>query len=170
MKNIKIIFVLFILVMLSSCSVQEKASPEIVVKRLKAGYSEFVFENDGFYSDGNYYIFFNFKNTTALIKMETDKNNSVARISVSFESDDNNDVVFDLIEPLITVYSLKEDCTEIIKSLSCEKDGFSYAYGHDHIYSLVRNGKNIYFEIINNRLSEYSAPQLTLKQNDRENF
>ena len=170
MKNIKFIFVLFMLVILSSCSVQEKASPEIVVERLKAGYTEFVFENDGFYSDGNYYIFFNFKNTTALIKMETDKNNSVARISVSFDSDDNNDVVFDLIEPLITVYSLKEDCTEIIKSLSCEKDGFSYAYGHEHIYSLVRNGKNIYFEIINNCLLQYSAPTLTLKQNDRENF
>lgn len=164
MKIFRLFAVLFLIFILQSCSIQEKVSPNILKTRIEKQYPEFVFDNNGFYKENNYYNFAVFKEETIAFKMYFDENDTVVKIAVLF---DNNDETENIIKPVIETFSPNEDCEKTISELKQNGEGFSYSYGKEYTYSLVVNENNVYFEVFNYSLSDYTVPDLTLKQNDR---
>ena len=164
MKIFRLFSILFLLIILSSCSVQEKVSPEILKTRIEKQYPEFIFNNNGIYKENSFYTFAVFEEKKIIFKMNFDENYSVNKIALLF---DNNNEYENIIKPVIKTFSPNEDCEKIISELEQKKEGFFYSYGKEYSYSLGVNEKNVYFEVFNNRLSDYKVPELTLKQNDR---
>ncbi len=164
MKTIRLITVLFLIIILPSCSVQEKVSPNILKTRIEKQYPEFVFDNKGFYKENNYYNIALFKEETIAFKMNIDESDTVNKIAVFFY---NNDETENIIKPVIKTFSPNEDCERIISDLKQKREGFFYSYGKEYSYSLAVNDNNVYFEVFNNKLSDYTIPDLTLKHNDR---
>ena len=169
MKKTAITFALFIILILSGCSVQERVSPLILIDRLTEQSSEIIFDPQYSYFEGNSFIgFINYKNiNNVVIKIHTADGNSVKKISV-YSSADNK--VFELIKLLIDIYSPKEDCENILKELTDNTESFRYSFGKEYSYSLAVTDDSIYFEAFNNNLSEFTIPDLTLKANDRINY
>lgn len=169
MKKIKVFILLFCLLGFSSCSIQERVSPEKLKERLAGGCADLVFEDKGFYIEKNFYDFAIYKNIKIAFKFVTDDSGTVYKVSESFIVDDSN-TIQDLIEPIISVYSPKEDFEKIKDELLNREKKYNFSYGKEHNYSLINDGKSVYFEVYNNRLSNYSIPELTLKENDKQDF
>lgn len=167
MRSRKIISVIILILFLSSCSVQERASPEILKSRIEKNYPEFVFENSGYYLNDCFYIFAVFRNSNIAFKIAADENNIANKISLSFEMNDNIKELSEIIKPVIETFSPKEECEIIIEELINAEEGFRYSYGKEYTYSLAVNGKSVFFDVFNNRLSGYTVPELTLKPNDK---
>lgn len=167
MRKLRLFSVIFLILILSSCSVQKRVSPEILKSRIEKNYPEFVFEKEGYYFNDCFYIFVVYNGSDIAFKIAVDENNTANKISLSFELNDNISEISDIITPVIEAFSPDEDCKKIIEELIKNEEGFFYSFGKEHSYSLAVNGKNIYFEVFNNRLSDYTMPELTLKQNDR---
>lgn len=170
MSKFKLAAVIALILFLSSCSVQERTNPEIIKSRIENSYPEFVFENDGYYLNDYYYAFAGYKNCDIAFKIRTNENNVANKISISFEINENISEIAEVIRPVIEIFSPNEDCDKIVNELIDTEKAFSYSYGKEYSYSLAVNEKNVYFEVFNNRLAEYSVPDLTLKENDRITF
>lgn len=170
MKKYKIIPIIILLLFLSACSVQEKVSPEIFKSRIEKNYPEFVFENDGYYLNDCFYVFACYNNNDIAFKIGISENYIANKISLSFEKNESLKEISEIIRPVIEVFSPNEDGEIIIDELINTEEGFYYSYGKEYSYSLAVNEKNIYFEVFNNRLSNYTIPELTLKQNDKTTF
>ena len=168
MRKLRIIsaIILILVLVLSSCSVQERISPEIFKSRTEKNYPEFVFENEGYYLNDYFYIFAVYNGSDIVFKIAVDENNTANKISISFEMNDNIKEISDIIKPVIEIFSPNEDCKKIADELINKEGEFRYSYGKEYSYSLAVNGKNIYFDVFNNRLSDYTVPELTLKQHD----
>lgn len=167
MRKLRLFSVIFLILILSSCSVQKRVSPEILISRIEKHYPEYVFENAGYYLNNYFYVFAVFNGSDIAFKIAVDENNTANKISLSFEMNDNISEISDIITPVIEAFSPDEDCKKITEELMKNEEGFFYSFGKEHSYSFAVNRKNAYFEVFNNRLSDYTVPELTLKQNDR---
>lgn len=170
MRKTLFVWVIACLILFNSCSVQEKVSPDILIKRLETKCVDLVFDNEGYYKGNDYYIFAVYESLNTAFKFKTDDSGTVYKVSVSFIIGENRNIISPIIEPVISVFSPREISDEVLKDLLSLKKEYNYYYGQDYTYSLIENEKNIYFEVFNNKLSGYTIPELTLKENDKSDF
>ncbi len=169
MKKISLAISVLLILLLSSCTVQERVSPPIFVGRLNEISKDFNYISENSYYDENFFIsFFNYKDLkNIVIKMQLSDDNSIIKISLITN---NNSSAFELIKLLIETYSPEEDSTVILNELTEKEKGYCYSFGNEYTYSVFKSDKEIYFEIFINSESDYSVPDLTLKANDKIEF
>ena len=169
MKKFSLAIFLLLILLLPSCTVQERVSPLIFIDRLNEISDDFNFISENSYYDDNVFIsFLDFKDLKSIaIKMQLSDDNSIIKISLITI---NNSRAFELIKLLIETYSPEEDSNVIFNELTGIEKGFYYSFGNEYTYSVFKSDKDIYFEVFINSQSDYSVPDLTLKPNDKIEF
>lgn len=169
MKKISLAISLLLILLLPSCTVQERVSPLIFIDRLNEISADLNFISENSYYDDNVFIsFLDFKDLKSIaIKMQLSDDNSIIKISLITI---NNSRAFELIKLLIETYSPEEDSNVIFNELTGTEKGFCYSFGNEYTYSVFKSDKEIYFEVFINSQSDYSVPDLTLKSNDKIKF
>lgn len=169
----KLILPLVFLLLFSSCSVQEKMSPEIFMERLEKNFDRFEYENaEKYYENNNYVCYLNSDSADEfMIEIITDTNNNAVKICFAAFETDNGDEFVSAAQAIIKSFSANDDGAAVCKELF-EKNGssndFSYYETQWYRYCASFIDSVIYFSAESKKLSPESEYELTLKQNDNK--
>ena len=171
----KIISIFFVIKLLTSCSVQEKMSPEIFIERLNKEYLLINSDSfDDFLSDNKYFCFFTNKNNSEfLIELNINDNIDITKISLACMQVDKENDFINLAESIINVYSNNVLSQDVINNLfengKIKKD-IKYYDTQWHLFTASADENGLYFSITNKKLNPREEVLLSLKSNDRITF
>lgn len=175
MKKFKIIPLFIAFILFSSCSVQEKMSPEIFVERLSKEY--LLINSDSFndfLSDNKYFCFLTNKNNTEfLIELNINDSNDITKIGLACTQVDKEKDFINLVESILNVYSKNASSKEIINNLFENgklKKQITYYDTQWHLFTASADKNGLYFSITNKKLNPWEESLLSLKSNDRITF
>ncbi len=169
MRKIPIVFILIF--MLSSCSLQEKVSPEIFIQRLCAEDENIMVDDSLCFNKNNVFTaYFSYADSADFV-LETDVDGlgNAKKINLACAQTDKVVLFKKCVESVISVYSPDENTDEIIDSLFPEKESygkFTYYETRWYVYSAVLSEKGLYFSSENKKLSPQNEEALSLKPND----
>lgn len=167
----KIIILLFIMIILSSCSVQEKMNSEMFIERLsKKDIQIEIKTSEIIYEDGkSYYYFISENNAKFLIVMYNDENKNINKISLTC-NDINAEKDFMLYAKyIIDTFSFDDSSESVVKEIFKDakiNSGFSYYETQWYYYTSALSDNSMFFSIENKKLSQRKNTELTLKPND----
>ncbi len=174
--NKKIILLSFVVLLLfSSCSVQEKMSPEIFFKRLSKQTDMFDFENSEQFLEKTDYICFvkDYTGTEHVFELSVTDSGDINKISLACNVTDKAENFISVIEQIIIVYSPEESTDEIINSLTENgkiSNKMTYHETQWHSWCIYADENGQYFSVTNKKLTEQSEIELSLKPNDKSGF
>lgn len=168
MKRVIIAFVT--LIFLSSCSAQEKVSPDIFIERFSAADENVTFNgNPEFCDDGKYTYYFTYAGLPLVAEIHIDGQENAKKINLACSEAGKAELFRQCAESVICVYSPEEKADEIIDLLfrGKDRDGtFLYHETHWYTYSVVLSENGLFFSMENRKLSPRSEVELSLKPND----
>lgn len=166
MKKIVSIIPLLLIIILSSCTAQEKMNPLIFIERFEANYPEFtVSENDFFIEDNNYICFFSDDNNSDYVmKIYTDDEENIKKICLACNKTDKTDRIKFVCEAIIKTYAPTEDAASIIRSIFSGERNYHNTQWYRYTSSLVDD--TVFFSVENMKIATDTDAQLTLKEND----
>lgn len=169
MKKFLIVFIALLL--LSSCSVQEKVSPGIFVERLCAADENAELDNDLSFGSGEVYTYYiTYAQSLRLVaEMRSDGQGNVKKINLACNKTDKADLFMQCVKSVICVYSPEENPDEILKAVfpGKESDGtFFYHETQWYKYSAVLSENGLFFSTENKKVSPQSEVEFSLKPND----
>lgn len=166
MKKIFYAFFPLVMLVLSSCSVQEKMNPHIFIQRLKDNYAEINIVNDEIlFETENYFCFLIDKsNNKYVLQFETDSDGSIKKICLVAKKAVKTDNFNFVMESIIKTYSPSEDSNKIIDSLFI--DDRNYFNTQWYRYSSLITEGNLFFSVENMKISTNTDAELSLKSND----
>ncbi len=167
----KICFVFAVLFFISSCSAQEKVSPEIFVERLCAADENAKPDAELFFIDGEVYTYYiSYAQTLNLVvEMNTDTQGNVKKINLACSETDKADMFIQCVKSVICVYSPDEDADKILNEIfpAENRDStFLYCETQWYMYSAVVSENGLFFSTENKKVSPQSEVEFSLKPND----
>lgn len=171
----RIVFLLVFLLVLCSCSVQEKVDTEIFMERfLKA--SE-MFDSEGcekIYGENSNIIFINDKyGTEYVFEFFTDENSNINKISFACTQTDKAENFVVCLREIINTYSPDENADDVIASLTENgkiRNKFTYYETKWYSYASYSDENGMHFSVTNKKLVVPSTVELSLKPNDKSGF
>ena len=167
----RIALLILSLMLLASCSAQEKVNINILTGRL-CEYDEFfvIDEALSFSEESSDTVFFEYGGENGFV-METraDGQGNTEKINLACSSTDKIDLFTQCVKSVISVYAPDEASDEIIKELFKKRGsdtGIGYYETKWYSYSAGLSGDCLYFSVENRKLSPRSEVELSLKQND----
>lgn len=175
MKKNFIFIMIFSLVFLSACSVQEKMSPEIFLERLceksdifSSESAEILYDETGcvcFIDDvyGTEYVFNFVMSDSGFIK----------KISFVCSEKDKAENYILCLKDMINVYSPDESTENVIRELTVNgkmKQGFTNYDTQWYLWSSYTDENGFFVSVINKKLTEVPTVELSLKPNDKVAF
>ncbi len=166
----RIISVIVMLLMLSSCSQQINLNPYIFFERLEKADKNLVAETENIFSqDGNYVCYAKYCDTVnTAFQLYTDDDGNVKKISLACNQADKADLFIECVKSVISVYS--DDETEtVINSIFKEKKISNECLYYDtqwYSYSAILSEKGLFFSSESKKLSPQTEVELSLKPND----
>lgn len=155
---------------LSSCSLQEKVSPEIFIERLCAADENFIFDGESlFCGDGTYTYYITYSDLPLVAEIRIDGDENSKKINLACGETDKVELFIKCVESVIRVYSPDENIEEIHKEifpLQESENSFYYYETKWYKYSSVLSEKGLYFSTENKKISPQSEVELSLKPND----
>lgn len=167
----KTVILVIILMLLSSCSVQEKMNAEMFFERFKKSGPELDFQNsEYFYTDDKCQLFIkNTNGTEFLIELFNDKKNNINKITITCsDTKAQADFLF-CAKHIVKTFSFDDSAESVLNEIC--KDGkinkeFSYHETQWYYYALASNNNILFFSVENKKLSPDKNTDLTLKPND----
>ncbi len=166
----RIISVFILLILLSSCSVQENMSPHIFVGRLQKVDDSIVIDIDNMFSENGKYVCYGKYAQTAdvVFQMTVNEQGSIKKISLACNQKDKADLFIECVKSVIDIYS--DDGSETVKnSLFVKKkisDECIYYDTQWYSYSAVLSENGLFFSAESKKLSPQSEVEFSLKPND----
>ena len=166
MKKVLIIIPLIFLMIITSCTKQEKVNPLVFIDRLTYNYPEFTVNENDFYRESNNYICFmrDKNNSEFLIKIYTDSDKNIKKICLACGSAEKTDSFKFVSEAIIKTYAPQEDTELIIKSVFKNERDYYNSQWYRYTSSVFEG--TLFFSVENMKLSTESDAELTLKEND----
>ncbi len=167
----KIFCLISVLLILGSCSVQEKVSPMIFMKRIIKTDNNLNADIDSsFVEDNNYICFAKYaEKTDVVFEIKTDEGGNVKKISLACTQADKTDDFIDCVSSVIKTYAPDDDIQSVLSSILLTKntsDNFSYHETQWYLYSSAVTENGLYFSVENKKLIPQSEVEFSLKQND----
>lgn len=153
------------IVLLNSCSVQDKMNPLIFIEKFSeiSGYSIKI--DTPVYTDNNCIFFFTDENNNEYVcELLTDKAKNIKKICLASDNANKAESFIKFSEMTINIFSPDDESSFIISKLF--KNNFDYTDSQWYSYSSVISEKGMFFSIISKKLLTESDAELTLKQND----
>lgn len=166
MKKYISFIILFLIIILSSCSVQEKMNPIIFMERFKENYPEFIIsENDYFVENNNYICFFSDNgDTDYALKIYTDADENIKKICLACSETDKTERIKFVCEAIVKTYAPHENSELIINSLFADERNYHNSQWYRYTSSLIEG--TAYFSVENMKIATDTDAGLTLKEND----
>lgn len=167
----KTILIIFVLLFLSSCSVQEKMNSEMFIERFSKSGAELDFQNaEGFYNDEKYLCYIkNANGTELLIELFEDEESNISKITLACSDIKAQAEFISCAKHIIETFSFDDSADSVLKEIC--KDGkinneFSYYETQWYYYSTASTENILFFSIENKKLSPPKNTEFTLKPND----
>lgn len=156
-----------VLLLLSSCTVQEEVSPDLFISRFAQVYPDYSLEADGmFYENEKCVLFANDASGNRFaIEMTADERGRVRKISLACVDADKAENMFSFAKDVISVYAADENPESVAASLNIGKN-YSYHETQWYYYSFSSTETGLFFSVENKKLSPEKEVALTLKEND----
>lgn len=163
MKKIYVTLSIFLIVILSSCSMQEKMNPEIFIERLIRN-SEITIKNE-FFENEKYVCYFSDKsNCNFIIRIDSDSGRNAKKICLACTETSKTENFKSMTETVIKTFAPNEKIDEILSSLFSEE--WNYYNSQWYRYSSAVSEKGLYFSIESVKLSTQTDAEMTLKPNN----
>lgn len=156
-----------IILLFSSCTVQEEVSPELFISRFAETYPDFSVETDGmFYENEKSVLFANdASGCRFVVELTADEQGRVRKISLACVDADMAENMFSFAKDIVSVYAPHENAQSVAEKLNGEKS-FSYYETQWYYYSFSSTEAGLFFSVENKKLSPVKDVGLTLKEND----
>ncbi|MBR3781566.1 MAG: hypothetical protein IKK63_10250 [Clostridia bacterium] len=173
MKRI-VILIIFLLV-LCSCSVQEKMSTEIFTERFSEASEMFDFEDcEKIYGENSNIVIINDKyGTEYVFEFFTDENNNINKISFACTQTDKAENFVVCLREIIDTYSPDENADDVIMSLTENgkiRNKFTYYETQWYSYASYSDMNGMCFFVKNKKFIVPSTVEFSLKPNDKSGF
>ena len=163
MKKFYVSLSFIFIIVLSSCSLQEKMSPDIFIERL-INNSEITIINE-FCENEKYVCYFSDKsNSNFIIRIDSDNSRNTKKICLVCTETIKTENFKSMTETVIKIYAPNENTDEIISSLFSEE--WNYFDSQWYRYSSAISENGLYFSIESAKLSTETDAEMTLKPND----
>lgn len=161
----KILILLFLMIFLSSCSIQENMNPEIFSDRFYKLIGNEISSENLRYENNREILFFKEKNgTDYIIEFNTDTMDNIKKICLACNDTSKADSMNYYFEKIINIFAPDENTDEIISNLLIDKWNYYSTQWFD--YSSAVSDEGIFLSVESKKLSTQSDAELTLKQND----
>ena len=175
MKKVVIIIALFCMAFLSSCTVQDKMSPEIFIDRLSARSEIFNCESAEFLYDDTDCVCFtdDIYGTEYVFNFGISDKGYINKISFACNEKDKAENYILCLKDVIAVYSPDESSENVINELTTNgkmKEGFSYYTTQWYLWSSYADDNGLFVSVTNKKIKETETAELSLKPNDKVSF
>lgn len=156
-----------LLLLLSSCTVQEAVSFDLLIARFGKVFPEYLLETDGvFYEDDKCVLFANDGSGNRFaVEMTADARGRVQKISLAYAEAEKSESLFSFARDILMVYAPEEDSDAVLQSLN-DGNYFSYHETLWYSYAFSKTGSGLFFSIVNKHFASVNQPELTLKENE----
>ena len=171
----KFCVLLFMMIFLCGCSIQEKMNPDLFFERLSLITDDFDYENaDMIYDKNNCICYIKDLNSTEYVfEFCINEFCEINKISFACNNTDKAENYIKYIKDIISVYSPKENSNEIMNEITENgkiKPSYTYYESQWYYWSSYNDKNGLYFSVINKKLSEPVTVLYSLKPNDKTGF
>lgn len=167
----RVLSLLFILLLLGACSVQEKVSPMIFMERIIKSDSNINADIDNaFYEKNNYICYAKYADKTDVVfETEADEHGNATKISLACIQTDKVDDFVNCSVNIVKTYAPDDSAQDVINNLFADRKFSDKCLYHEtqwYLYSAVISEKGLFFSVENKKLNPTSKVEFSLKQND----
>lgn len=160
MKKLSIVIVLILL--LSSCSVQEKMNSVIFYDRFRNTLVAEITTDEILFDNNRDIAFFTDKNgTDYALEFSLDEQGNIKKICLACTDTSKTDMMKYYFEKVINVYAPSENTDEIIQSLF--SNNWNYHSSQWYNYTFVKSDECFFASVENKKISTQSDAELTLR-------